>query len=129
MLFDNPFGEGKIYKTNHIGMWTFDGNIHILKKDASQIELLEKEAIAKAKSLTKEIIKPQISIPEIKNETTPKVNVSSLNEHFDVTKEDDIFIKTYDYTKVNDVLSRNSLENFKTISHVNVRKYIINWWN
>lgn len=39
------------------------------------------------------------------------------------------YIKDYDYTKVNKVLARNSSKNFKTISDINVRKYIVNWWH
>ena len=37
--------------------------------------------------------------------------------------EVDNFIEEYDYSKVNDVLSRNTSANFKTISKINVRKY------
>lgn len=39
------------------------------------------------------------------------------------------YIKDYDYTKVNKVLARNAAKNFKTISNINVRKYIVNWWH
>lgn len=42
--------------------------------------------------------------------------------------DEEVHIKNYDYTKVSKVLLRNSSENFKTISNINVRKYTINWW-
>lgn len=47
--------------------------------------------------------------------------------------EEDNFIETYDYSKVNKVLERNSLQNFKTISRIDVgnilliRCYWISW--
>lgn len=35
-----------------------------------------------------------------------------------IPKQEDDFIQTYDYTRVNEVLSRNTEENFKTISEI-----------
>lgn len=43
-------------------------------------------------------------------------------------KQDDDFIKTYDYTRVNKVLARNTAQNFKNLSKIDVRKYFTNWW-
>lgn len=39
----------------------------------------------------------------------------------------DTFIKDYDYSRVNEVLARNTSTNFKTISKIDVRKYFIDW--
>lgn len=39
VFLDNPFGEGKIYKTGDIGRWTFDGKIQCLGRVDHQIKL------------------------------------------------------------------------------------------
>lgn len=38
-FLDNPFGEGKIYKSGDIGRWTFDGKVQILGRIDNQIKL------------------------------------------------------------------------------------------
>ena len=83
-FFDNPFGKGKIYKSNFSGRWTFDGKLEIIK-NADKKE-------------------------------TSKASTTSLGQSYS-------FLKTYDYTKVNSVLSRNTYDNFKTISKTEPRKY------
>ena len=93
-LIDNPFGEGKIYKSNIFGMWTFDGKIEIIE-ETSKKDVPSKEASA---------------------ETTAKPSKISLSETYS-------FLKKYDYTKVNSVLSRNTSDNFKTISKTEPRRY------
>lgn len=39
VFLDNPFGEGKIYKSGDIGRWTFDGKLQILGRVDHQIKL------------------------------------------------------------------------------------------
>ncbi len=39
VFFDNPFGEGKIYKSGDIGRWTFDGKVQCLGRVDHQIKL------------------------------------------------------------------------------------------
>ena len=46
-----------------------------------------------------------------------------------LTEQTDTYIEEYDYTRVNDVLARNTTYNFKTITKVNVRKYTVNRCN
>ena len=38
-FMDNPFGEGKIYKSGDIGRWTFDGKVQCLGRVDQQIKL------------------------------------------------------------------------------------------
>ena len=38
-FFDNPFGEGKIYKSGDIGRWTFDGKVQVLGRIDNQVKL------------------------------------------------------------------------------------------
>ena len=38
-FLNNPFGEGKIYKTGDLGRWTFDGKIQIAGRVDHQIKL------------------------------------------------------------------------------------------
>lgn len=38
-FMDNPFGEGKIYKSGDIGRWTFDGKVQCLGRIDNQIKL------------------------------------------------------------------------------------------
>ena len=38
-FLDNPFGEGKIYKSGDIGRWTFDGKVQILGRVDHQVKL------------------------------------------------------------------------------------------
>ena len=38
-FLDNPFGDGKIYRSGDIGRWTFDGKIQILGRIDNQIKL------------------------------------------------------------------------------------------
>lgn len=38
-FLDNPFGEGKIYKSGDIGRWTFDGKVQCLGRVDNQIKL------------------------------------------------------------------------------------------
>lgn len=38
-FIDNPFGEGKIYRSGDIGRWTFDGKVQILGRVDHQIKL------------------------------------------------------------------------------------------
>ncbi len=87
-FFDNPFGEGKIYKAKISGKWTFDGKLEIIKN-------ISKKDTSKA---------------------TIKTSSTSLSKTYS-------FLKTYDYTKVNSVLSRNTSNNFKSISKIEPRKY------
>ena len=94
-VLDNPFGEGKIYKTDNIGKWTFDG----------KIELLGKEAIIK-------------DTQRVTTGSKTKSSHTMPNQNYD-------FLKTYDYTKVDHVLERNTNENFKTISKIEVRRHLI----
>lgn len=89
-IFDNPFGKGKICKTDNIGKWTFEGKIEIL---GNASEYSEKFATKSKK----------------------KVSSNLQNKNYD-------FLKTYDYTKVDKVLERNTIQNFKTISKIDVRK-------
>lgn len=39
VFLDNPFGNGKIYKSGDIGRWTFDGKVQILGRIDHQIKL------------------------------------------------------------------------------------------
>ncbi len=39
VFLDNPFGEGKIYKSGDIGRWTFDGKVQVLGRLDHQIKL------------------------------------------------------------------------------------------
>lgn len=39
VFLDNPFGEGKIYKSGDIGRWTFDGKVQCLGRVDHQIKL------------------------------------------------------------------------------------------
>ncbi len=39
VFLDNPFGEGKIYKSGDIGKWTFDGKVQVLGRVDHQIKL------------------------------------------------------------------------------------------
>ncbi len=39
VFLDNPFGEGKIYKTGDIGRWTFDGKVQVLGRIDHQVKL------------------------------------------------------------------------------------------
>lgn len=91
-IFDNPFGKGKVYKSNDIARWTFEG----------KLELLGKETVYNPE---KEVSK-----------TKQKPLHTSVKQNYD-------FLKTYDYSKVNRVLERNTAQNFKTISKIDVRKY------
>lgn len=91
-IFDNPFGKGKIYKSNEIARWTFEG----------KLELLGKEPIY---NIQKEVSKFK-----------QKPSNTSIKQNYD-------FLKTYDYSKVNRVLERNTTQNFKTISKTDVRKH------
>lgn len=92
--FDNPFGKGKIYKTDNIGKWTFEGKIEIL----GNVSEYNKKFATKPKK---------------------KTSSSLQNKNYD-------FLKSYDYTKVDKVLERNTVQNFKTISKIEVRKHIAN---
>lgn len=83
-LLDNPFGEGKIYKSNLSGKWSFDGKLEIIK--------------------------------DTNKKDTSKSSNLSLSQSYS-------FLKTYDYAKVNSVLSRNTYDNFKTISKIEPRRY------
>lgn len=40
----------------------------------------------------------------------------------------DRFLEEYDYTKINDILARNTEFNAKSASKIKVRKHFINWW-
>lgn len=51
--------------------------------------------------------------------TKKKASSSLQNKNYD-------FLKTYDYTKVDKVLERNTIQNFKTISKIDARKYTAN---
>ena len=44
-------------------------------------------------------------------------------------KEKNTYFQDYDYSKVNEVLARNTTKNFKTISKIDVRKYFSYWWD
>ncbi len=86
-FFDNPFEKGKIYKTNYLGRWNFNGELEIFGKIKEELQVKEKI---------------------IKNRNIPLSQIYG-------------FLKTYDYTKVNKVLSRNIQSNFKTISKTEPR--------
>lgn len=56
-----------------------------------------------------------------------KENSKANKTRFIPTKDKNYdFLKTYDYTKINDVLARNTAYNLTTISKTNIRKYPIN---
>lgn len=91
-IFDNPFGNGKIYKSNNIARWTFEG----------KLELLGKEPVYNTQQEPLKVKQKPLN--------------SSVKQNYD-------FLKTYDYSKVDRVLERNSTQNFKTISKTEIRKY------
>lgn len=93
-LFDNPFGNVKLYKTNNIAKWTFEGKLEVLG-DAT------------------EYIKKSISKTNVQSSKVKQI------QNYD-------FLKTYNYSKVDKVLERNTVQNFKTISKTDVRKHLAN---
>lgn len=54
---------------------------------------------------------------------------AKIKEPTNLQKNNHDYLKTYDYTKVNKVLERNTQENFKTISKIEPRKCFTNWGN
>ncbi len=52
--------------------------------------------------------------------------ISELSKKLPVIN--DRFLEEYDYTRVNDVLARNTEFNAKSTTKIKVRKYSFNWW-
>lgn len=119
-LLDNPFGEGKIYKSEDIGRWTFEGKLEYLGKVKKETLHIPEDTDKKTSP------KPEVSKKTKLEKST--INISKEKTKTSEIKSNNFNIKSYDYWAVNDVLARNTTENFKTILSSDPRKHFIDWW-
>lgn len=112
-LFSNPFGKEKVYKSGNIGRWTFSGNLETFGKAKTEIQDKTSSKISSNTSDTTKIDRHEEIPPKLNMDTQKIQNRNVADKLFD--------IKTYDYYNVNDILSRNTNTNFKTISETNPR--------